>query len=210
MEILESLNSLLKWYRLKPYVFGVFFVSVVCIKTISQVSIRVQKSLSPCWDLRLCSARCFTAGCNYSLQLEKPWSWPTCFQLKLRYIFLIFFYFFILSLSVPLVETRVNRITVLSLFSCREFICNGPKSFTYCLWKLHFSLVNFFLLICIAVFASPALEHVPNSVRLWKAAVELEEPEDARIMLSRAVECCPTSVEVSLRKVKYRTPRILL
>lgn len=43
-----------------------------------------------------------------------------------------------------------------------------------------------------------ALEHVPNSVRLWKAAVELEEPEDARIMLSRAVECCPTSVEVSL------------
>lgn len=44
----------------------------------------------------------------------------------------------------------------------------------------------------------PALEHVPNSVRLWKAAVELEEPEDARIMLSRAVECCPTSVEVSL------------
>lgn len=43
----------------------------------------------------------------------------------------------------------------------------------------------------------PALEHVPNSVRLWKAAVELEEPEDARIMLSRAVECCPTSVEAS-------------
>jgi len=33
-------------------------------------------------------------------------------------------------------------------------------------------------------------------VRLWKTAVELEEPEDARIMLSRAVECCPTSVEV--------------
>ena len=28
--------------------------------------------------------------------------------------------------------------------------------------------------------------------------MELEEPEDARIMLSRAVECCPTSVEVSL------------
>ena len=41
-----------------------------------------------------------------------------------------------------------------------------------------------------------ALEHIPNSVRLWKAAVELEEEEDARIMLSRAVECCPTSVEV--------------
>lgn len=43
-----------------------------------------------------------------------------------------------------------------------------------------------------------ALENVSKSVRLWKAAVELEEPEDARIMLSRAVECCPTSVEVCL------------
>ena len=42
-----------------------------------------------------------------------------------------------------------------------------------------------------------ALEHIPNSVRIWKAAVELEGPEDAQIMLSRAVECCPTSVEVS-------------
>lgn len=41
-----------------------------------------------------------------------------------------------------------------------------------------------------------ALENVSKSVRLWKTAVELEDPEDARIMLSRAVECCPTSVEV--------------
>ena len=41
-----------------------------------------------------------------------------------------------------------------------------------------------------------ALEHIPNSVRLWKTAIELETEEDARIMLSRAVECCPTSVEV--------------
>ena len=44
-----------------------------------------------------------------------------------------------------------------------------------------------------------ALEHIPNSVRIWKAAVELEGPEDAQIMLSRAVECCPTSVEVSCK-----------
>jgi pre-mRNA-processing factor 6 len=41
-----------------------------------------------------------------------------------------------------------------------------------------------------------ALENIPNSVVLWKSAVELEEEEDARIMLSRAVECCPTNVEV--------------
>lgn len=43
-----------------------------------------------------------------------------------------------------------------------------------------------------------ALEQIPNSVRIWKAAVELEGPEDAQIMLSRAVECCPTSVEVKV------------
>lgn len=35
--------------------------------------------------------------------------------------------------------------------------------------------------------------------------MELEEPEDARIMLSRAVECCPTSVEVG-PKIKIKQP----
>lgn len=43
-----------------------------------------------------------------------------------------------------------------------------------------------------------ALEHIPNSVRLWKAAIELEEPDNAKILLGRAVECCPTSVELWL------------
>ena len=32
-----------------------------------------------------------------------------------------------------------------------------------------------------------ALERVPNSVRLWKAAVELANEDDARILL---VRCC--------------------
>lgn len=36
-----------------------------------------------------------------------------------------------------------------------------------------------------------ALEKIPTSVRLWKAAVELVNEDDARIMLNRAVECCP-------------------
>ena len=40
------------------------------------------------------------------------------------------------------------------------------------------------------------LESVPNSVRLWKEAVEMEDPDDALVMLQRAVECCPQSVEV--------------
>lgn len=50
-----------------------------------------------------------------------------------------------------------------------------------------------------------ALEHIPNSVRLWKAAVELENPEDAKILLSRAVECCPTSVELWLALARLET-----
>ena len=45
------------------------------------------------------------------------------------------------------------------------------------------------------------LEFIPNSYKLWKAAVELEEnPEEARIMLTRAVECAlqrPASVACS-------------
>lgn len=36
-----------------------------------------------------------------------------------------------------------------------------------------------------------ALERIPTSVRLWKAAVELANQDDARVLLSRAVECCP-------------------
>uniref|UniRef100_H3DKI6 Pre-mRNA-processing factor 6 n=1 Tax=Tetraodon nigroviridis TaxID=99883 RepID=H3DKI6_TETNG len=52
---------------------------------------------------------------------------------------------------------------------------------------------------------SAALENVSKSVRLWKTAVELEEPEDARIMLSRAVECCPTSVELWLALARLET-----
>uniref|UniRef100_A0A672RGD3 Pre-mRNA-processing factor 6-like n=1 Tax=Sinocyclocheilus grahami TaxID=75366 RepID=A0A672RGD3_SINGR len=49
------------------------------------------------------------------------------------------------------------------------------------------------------------LRNVSKSVRLWKIAVELEEPEDARIMLSRAVECCPTSVELWLALARLET-----
>lgn len=44
------------------------------------------------------------------------------------------------------------------------------------------------------------LEIVPNSVRLWKEAIELEEPEDALVLLQRAVECCPQSTEVRKRE----------
>ena len=36
-----------------------------------------------------------------------------------------------------------------------------------------------------------ALEGVPTSVRLWKAAIELASEDDARVLLKRATECCP-------------------
>jgi len=51
-----------------------------------------------------------------------------------------------------------------------------------------------------------ALETIPNSVKLWEAAISLEdEEEDARIMLSRAVECVPTSVNMWLALAKLET-----
>ena len=52
-----------------------------------------------------------------------------------------------------------------------------------------------------------ALEHIPNSVRLWKETVNLEpSPTDARILLSRAVEVIPLSVELWLALARLETP----
>lgn len=48
-------------------------------------------------------------------------------------------------------------------------------------------------------FTCVALEVIPDSVKLWQAAVDVEETEDdARIILGRAVECCPQSVDLWL------------
>ena len=52
-----------------------------------------------------------------------------------------------------------------------------------------------------------ALEQLPSSVKLWKMLVEMEQPEDARILLGRAVECCPVSVDVSTAHFTHITPR---
>jgi pre-mRNA-processing factor 6 len=41
------------------------------------------------------------------------------------------------------------------------------------------------------------LEHILDSVRLWKAVVKLAN-EDTRLLLHRAVECCPLHVELWL------------
>ena len=50
-----------------------------------------------------------------------------------------------------------------------------------------------------------ALELIPNSVQLWKTAIQLEEVSDARVMLARAVECVPHSVEMWLALAKLET-----
>lgn len=57
------------------------------------------------------------------------------------------------------------------------------------------------------ILVSTALEHIPNSVRLWKETVNLESSQnDARILLSRAVEVIPLSVELWLALARLETP----
>lgn len=52
-----------------------------------------------------------------------------------------------------------------------------------------------------------ALEYIPASIKLWKETVKLEEnPEDARILLARAVEVIPHSQELWLALARLETP----
>lgn len=52
-----------------------------------------------------------------------------------------------------------------------------------------------------------ALEHIPNSVLLWKHAISLEtSQEDAKILLRRAVELLPHAVELWLALARLETP----
>mmetsp|Transcript_36225 Transcript_36225/g.78154 ORF Transcript_36225/g.78154 Transcript_36225/m.78154 type:complete len:592 (-) Transcript_36225:57-1832(-) len=50
-----------------------------------------------------------------------------------------------------------------------------------------------------------ALEANPNSVTLWKAAIDLEDADDAKILLSVAVEKVPHSVEMWLALARLET-----
>ena len=43
-----------------------------------------------------------------------------------------------------------------------------------------------------------ALENLPTSPTLWKATVDLEDESNAKILLARAVECCPKDVDLWL------------
>lgn len=52
-----------------------------------------------------------------------------------------------------------------------------------------------------------ALEYIPASIKLWKETVKLEDnPEDARILLARAVEVIPSSQELWLALARLETP----
>ncbi|EJK53934.1 hypothetical protein THAOC_26535 [Thalassiosira oceanica] len=58
-----------------------------------------------------------------------------------------------------------------------------------------------------------ALEANPNSVTLWKAAIDLEDADDARVLLSVAVEKVPHSIEIWLalaRLESYENARKVL
>jgi pre-mRNA-processing factor 6 len=47
-----------------------------------------------------------------------------------------------------------------------------------------------------------SLEHLPTEVDLWKMLVELEEPEEAKILLTKAVVCVPKAVNLWLALAK--------
>lgn len=47
-----------------------------------------------------------------------------------------------------------------------------------------------------------ALEFIPNSEKLWKEAIALEDTENAKILLLRAVQCVPNSVDMWLALAK--------
>lgn len=58
-----------------------------------------------------------------------------------------------------------------------------------------------------------ALTCISNDVDLWKAAVELEEPEEAKKLLYKAIECVPhdTGIWIALAKLEdYRNARKVL
>jgi len=59
-----------------------------------------------------------------------------------------------------------------------------------------------------------ALEEIPNSEKLWKSAIELEDQEeDAKVLLSRAVECVPLSPDLWLalaRLESYNQAKVVL
>jgi len=50
-----------------------------------------------------------------------------------------------------------------------------------------------------------ALEHLPTDVELWKGAVGLEGPTEAKVLLYSAVKCVPQSKDLWLALAKLET-----
>jgi len=58
-----------------------------------------------------------------------------------------------------------------------------------------------------------ALENIPTSVDIWKKLIELENEEEAKLLLSKAVECVPDNVEMWLalaRLENYEKAKVVL
>lgn len=49
------------------------------------------------------------------------------------------------------------------------------------------------------------LKHITNSEELWKSLIELEDPEDAKVLLARAIEAIPHCVEMRLALAHLET-----
>ena len=50
-----------------------------------------------------------------------------------------------------------------------------------------------------------ALEYVPRDPTMWRRAIELEEPEEAKVLLYKAVECVPHCTDMWLALAKMET-----
>ena len=60
-------------------------------------------------------------------------------------------------------------------------------------------------LVCKKRVFRAALEAIPSSVALWKSAVDLEQPAEARLLLSRAVQVCSGHVDLWLALAHLET-----
>ena len=87
------------------------------------------------------------------------------------------------------------RLLILFILWLSPTYCNDPPLFKHDLLFLPTYPLPYPMTLSTQVLRR-ALEFVPNSVKLWRCAIQLEDAADARIMLGRAVECVPHSVSV--------------
>lgn len=50
-----------------------------------------------------------------------------------------------------------------------------------------------------------ALEHIPTEVEIWKELIQLENEDEAKILLKNAVACIPSSIDLWLALAKLES-----